>query len=513
MRTAAGRRALIVMLVAVGLVGPARADETERIKALADAVQPSVVEILGTIEANGDTSYGTGFVVGEAGLVATNAHVVRGVGDVMVRTRRGALLASVEVLHVEERTDLAVLRVTGLESPPLPLIDGPPPVVGTRVVAVGHPRGYEFTVSDGIVSARRQLDDDGVELIQTTAPISPGSSGGPLVDLAGGVLGVCSLTLMEGQNINFAVPVAHLRRVVRRALEVERALASSDPDTLPPDALARLIRTHREEGDLGRANDLARRALHRHGNSIELLVEAAEVAWSRASYREVEALVARIERLEPDYAPARQIRAAYLAQKGDCEGAVVMAREALDGGLRGEQAAEAHAVLADCLGRMGSVDRALVHVQRALESERIDDLPDYHVLHAFLLQALGRHGEADAAAVKALEVAGWDPLVVAALRERNLPRLVEIVSYRDEPTGQVRVARGVVRNRGPVAITEIMVTAEGFDAAGTIVATGTAPVRPQRLVPGQTGAFKVQLEGLVEDVRELQVRVVDYEEP
>jgi Tfp pilus assembly protein PilF len=475
-------------------------------------VRASVVEVLGTVEGSGDTSYGTGFAVRDGSLVVTNAHVLRGVKSPMVRTWDGALLASVEVLLQDDAIDLGVLRVKGLRAEPLAVADGPVPPVGTRVVAVGHPRGYEFTVSDGIVSAARTLEEGGPELIQTTAPISPGSSGGPLLDMAGRVVGVCSLTLTEGQNINFAVPAARIAPALAQALDIERGLAQGDPERMPPDALAQLVRRHRESGDLARASDLVQRALGSNPKSLVLLLEAAEVAWSRGNYSEVEGYLARIGAVRPDWAPARQVRAALHAQSGRCKEAESEARAALAGALGPAQAAEAHAVLAECLAKDGRVEEALAHADAALTSEKIAALPDYHALRAFLLQARGRPDEADREALTALERANWDPLVVAALRERGLPRLVDIESKKLGRDAGATVVRGVVRNRGPVPLNDVTLTAEGRDDSGLVVATGTAKITPARLVPGQTGAFRIVLEGSPADATDVSVRVVDYRE-
>ena len=480
---------------------------------LSARVRPSVVEVLGTVDATGETSYGTGFVLGEPGLVVTNAHVVRGVTRVMVRTFEGALLASVEVLEADTRVDVAVLRVTGLSAAPLQPAPAEP-AVGTRVLAVGHPRGYEFTVSDGIVSARRTLaSHPGLELIQTTAPISPGSSGGPLVDLGGRVVGICSMTLMEGQNINFAVPVARVLPVVERALAFERALSGRGPgDLADPRALAEWIRRYREQGQLVRAGELTRRALARHPRDLALLVEAAEVAWARDSLPELEAFVRQMEAIAPDYGPALQLEALLHAESGRCDEALAAARRALDRGLDEPRTAAAHAVIADCLARAGRAGEALEHLDRALEDPALAANADYRVLRAFLLSSLGRADEADREAVAALEVSGWDPVVRAGLRERGLPRLVEVVSRRTERASGAIVVRGVVRNRGPLELADVEVLAEGLDAAGTVVATGTAVVSPSHLVPGQSASFRVLLGGIVEDVDRVEVRVIDFEE-
>src|SRR5436309_1954428 len=86
--------------------------------------------------------------------------------------------------------------------------------VGDRIATISSPRGLSNTVSDGLVSAIR--DDDGQRLIQISAPISPGSSGGPVFDLSGKVIGIATLQMTEGQNLNFATPIDSLRHILPR---------------------------------------------------------------------------------------------------------------------------------------------------------------------------------------------------------------------------------------------------------------------------------------------------------
>ena len=152
---------------------------------------------------------GSGFFVGD-GIIATNFHVIDGarygyvslVGD----SQPYQVLGTVAV---DKQRDLVLLAVNRAKATPLQLDDSASPVdVGDTVYVAGNPEGLEGTFSQGIVSGVRQLGDS--MLIQVTAPISAGSSGGPVLNQKGRVIGVAVATFKEGQNLNFAVPVIHL---------------------------------------------------------------------------------------------------------------------------------------------------------------------------------------------------------------------------------------------------------------------------------------------------------------
>lgn len=162
---------------------------------------------------------GSGFLI-EGGRIVTNAHVVEP-GRPHLRTGVVALPLSVE--RIDHAVDLAVLRSDApIEAPPLQLAVAEPEI-GTKVFVLGNPHGLERTISEGILSGRRRLS--GRELLQMTAPISPGSSGGPVVDAAGRVVGITVGSFTEGQSLNFAIPVSELRRLLRSAERTDFATA------------------------------------------------------------------------------------------------------------------------------------------------------------------------------------------------------------------------------------------------------------------------------------------------
>jgi serine protease Do len=158
---------------------------------------------------------GSGFFIGAAGQegsLVSNRHVFRSARRVEVESSRGKHPFT-GVISQSSEYDLVRLAVDTRVHPIVPLeISEKLPRVGEKVVVIGSPLGLEATVSDGIVSAVRDLDPIG-QVIQITCPISPGSSGSPVINMKGEVIGVATFQLREGQNLNFAIPIARLKKL------------------------------------------------------------------------------------------------------------------------------------------------------------------------------------------------------------------------------------------------------------------------------------------------------------
>lgn len=194
-----------VGLLAVFICSPLHAQSARQ---LAQSTFPSVV-LLVMQDANGQpVSLGSGFFVAD-GIIVTNLHVVRGTSSGQVKlvgqTRTYAIRG---VVGINANADIVLLEVPGANAPPLELSRGTDLAVGDVVYAVGNPEGLEGTFSQGIVSGLRGSGPD--KLLQITAPISPGSSGGPIINSRGEVVGVAVATFREGQNLNFAVPASYV---------------------------------------------------------------------------------------------------------------------------------------------------------------------------------------------------------------------------------------------------------------------------------------------------------------
>jgi hypothetical protein len=171
--------------------------------------------------------------------VVTNCHVLARAKAVVLKRENVMIGAELEFPDTER--DLCQLRARNLPSPPAEFAPPNALKIGQRVFAVGNPRGLELTLSDGLVSSLRG-GEDGAPLIQTTAPISPGSSGGGLFDSDGRLVGITSLQRRDGQNLNFAYPVDWVRAVpergkaalAKREAEKTQVAAAATTSGLPP---------------------------------------------------------------------------------------------------------------------------------------------------------------------------------------------------------------------------------------------------------------------------------------
>lgn len=164
-------------------------------------------------------SLGSGFVVNDGGYVLTNAHVLQNATDVRVVLSDGPREHPARILGRDRLTDTALLRMEGnVPSTPLPLGRSSDLAVGEMVVAVGNPLGLSHTVTQGLVSATERMvpgeNAPFVDFIQTDSAINPGSSGGPLLNLYGEVVGINTAIVSDAQLIGFAVPIDTVKRVL-----------------------------------------------------------------------------------------------------------------------------------------------------------------------------------------------------------------------------------------------------------------------------------------------------------
>jgi hypothetical protein len=235
---------------------------------------------------------GTGFIIDGSGLIATNFHVVRGNSSIKVKLFGGETYKVSHVVGFDPGRDLALIRIDAAKSlPTVKLGDSDQMSAGDQIVAIGNPLGLDHTVSSGLVSQvrpectnemvefalknQKRLDElaakaqsrqplteaereeaskllcrQELKYFQISAPISQGSSGGPLFNQAGEVVGVTTAIITAGQNINLAIPTNYLKALVAKPGQIalaEFAAKTRDPeqqDTGPAFKLERKVPDH-----------------------------------------------------------------------------------------------------------------------------------------------------------------------------------------------------------------------------------------------------------------------------
>jgi tetratricopeptide (TPR) repeat protein len=198
---------LIAILVSLAflIVSVPQQQAQDILPELVRRIKPSAVAIE-TFDGRGEKlSRGSGFFI-DTDRVVTNRHVIEGAVRAEVHSSAGNVFPVKGVLAVDAEGDIALLKVDapGNQIRPLPL-DRTSPQEGESVLVIGNPFGLEGSVTNGIVSAVRDIPTFG-RIIQITAPISPGSSGSPVVNMQGQVIGVATLQITGGQSVNFAIP-------------------------------------------------------------------------------------------------------------------------------------------------------------------------------------------------------------------------------------------------------------------------------------------------------------------
>jgi S1-C subfamily serine protease len=219
---------LIVFLAAAACTVNAQTQNTteELVKKSSDAVVLIFVSDSGK-----DTGLGSGFIISSDGKIVTNYHVIKGADKALVKLTNGAFFPVETVLASDPVSDLAIIKVAGRNLPTLKLGNSGTVQAGERVVAIGNPLGLETTVTDGIVSALR--NEASASWIQTTAPVSPGNSGGPLLRLDGTVVGVITWNLKLGQNLNFAATSNEVSTLLEKPTNAKPLTADEKGVELP----------------------------------------------------------------------------------------------------------------------------------------------------------------------------------------------------------------------------------------------------------------------------------------
>ena len=196
-----------VSSVTLAMILPLAAESPLPTTQVVEIVKPAVVEIRSALKES--VSLGSGFVIEPDGVIVTALHVVKDARRIDVRLLSGEVFTVSQVLAVAEQHDLCLLKIPAVGLPTLRLADSDALQIGENVIFVGNPEGLTYTVSKGIASAVRVVN--GSKVIQVDAAASHGSSGGPLVNERGEVVGVCVFGWPGVENGNFAASSNYIK--------------------------------------------------------------------------------------------------------------------------------------------------------------------------------------------------------------------------------------------------------------------------------------------------------------
>jgi serine protease Do len=318
---------------------------------------------------------GSGFLVSSDGMVVTNYHVMRSGRKGLVRFGDDKAFPVVAVLAQDKKKDLAVLKINGSDMPYLQLLpEELKPAIGTRAFAIGTPAGYTNTLSEGLLSGLRDQEDRSV--VQTTAAISSGSSGGPLMDARARVIGVNTYVHVEQsgarviENLNFAVSSKHVREIVTQALAAKaKPIASTGGKPLDPASMADFARAYEliGKGKWLEAMTLAQTVRKKNPEDVPVLLLEGLLDTRLNFDDEAMRVYETVTRLSPDEPEALiGLGMIYAKKKMWKESADKLARTVK---LRPEDAS-AQCALGTALLQLGRKDEALATLKEAV---RLDD--------------------------------------------------------------------------------------------------------------------------------------------
>jgi len=169
-------------------------------------VSDAVVVIYAYDSNNKLAKQGSGVVINNKGYVVTNYHVLAG-NDRIEILHNKTIIPYVDIIGIDVEKDILILKIDKKKFPAVKIGDSKSLNIGQRIYSIGSPLGFENTISEGIISGLRSNAETGKNFIQITASISSGSSGGAVVNEKGELIGISTLTVKEGQNLNFAIPI------------------------------------------------------------------------------------------------------------------------------------------------------------------------------------------------------------------------------------------------------------------------------------------------------------------
>ena len=281
-------------------------------------------------------SQGSGFVVRRDGIIITNYHVISKARIIKIKV--GDKFLNVDsIISLDKENDIAILKVTAENLNAVKLGNLEKVEIGEKVYVIGSPEGLENTISDGILSGKREVAPNKI-IIQITAPISHGSSGGPVFNKNGEVIGIATAFLKEGQNINFAIPLD----VIRNKITSNKVAA------------------------------IKKSQIENYENTPEYWVNRGNAYLSAGMPREARDAFTKAIQLKLDYADAYFMRGVAYGDLGDHQKEIIDYSKAIQ--LKPDDAA-AYFNRGVTYGDLGDHQKAIIDYSRAIELKPDDAVP------------------------------------------------------------------------------------------------------------------------------------------
>jgi Flp pilus assembly protein TadD len=346
---------------------------------------------------------GSGFIVREDGAVVTNYHVISMAADIKIKL--GMRVLDVEgVLHADPENDLAIVKMEGKGYPKVRIGDANKLRVGEKIYVIGSPQGLENTISEGILSGIREVDRER-KILQMTASISPGSSGGPLFNSSGEVVGVATFLIAETQNLNFAMPI----NLVVAGLAKKELVSPQDACQVDFNETAACWYyqglAFGSAGQFDRAADAFKHSLAVDSKKTETYINLGVTYANMGKYAEALEMLTQAVKIEPDHPGALNKLGAVYGQMGKYKESLAALKKSA--ALKPDNP-ENYYGMAVTYGKMGDFPDS---IEAAKEAIRLN--PKYAEAHGYLgfaYESKGMHKEAASAYKAAIRLEPDNPL-------------------------------------------------------------------------------------------------------
>lgn len=363
---------------------------------------PAIVVVVSIDREGKPMALGSGFIVREDGVIVTNYHVVSLASDIKIKI--GYKVRDVEgLLHVDPENDIAIIKVEGKDYPKVKLGDANKAQVGEKVYAIGSPQGLENTISEGILSGIREIDRER-KILQMTAAISPGSSGGPVFNNRGEVIGIATFLIAETQSLNFAMPV----NLIMAGLSKKELVSPQEACKLDYNETASCWfyqgLAYGSIGQHDRAADAFKRSLDIDTKKVETYVNLGVSYANMEKYQEAIDMFNQALKVDPNRAETLSKLGTVYSQMEKYEDAVGNLKKSID--LKPGDPVT-HFNLAITYGKLNKHKEAIESAKEAIKLS--PNYPDAHGFLGFSYANLGMYADAVSAFKTAIRLSPDDP--------------------------------------------------------------------------------------------------------